>query len=166
MARLSARGRVEVNARRGWFVVQPSLDEAREAFGARLALEPGLLRGLTGPLPAAALARLKTHIADEQAAIRASDAGERSWLLGDFSVCLAQCAGNPLLAGNLMARNPQLGIECKFVLKDSPNFIGVAKGEDKLRLKVNEIIAGAKASGDLDKMAQKCLGRPAGDLPN
>ena len=31
---------------------------------------------------------------------------------------------------------------------------------------VNEIIAGAKASGDLDKMAVKWLGRPAGDLPN
>ena len=69
------------------------------------------------------------------------------------------------VAGNLMARNPQLGTEYKFVLKDSPNFIGVAKGEDKLRLKVNEIIAAAKASGDLDKMAVKWLGRPAGDLP-
>jgi hypothetical protein len=49
------------------------------------------------------------------------------------------------VAGNMMARNPQLGAEYKFVLKDSPNFIGVAKGEDKLRLKVNEIIAAAKA---------------------
>jgi len=70
------------------------------------------------------------------------------------------------VAGNMMARNPQLGTEYKFVLKDSPNFIGVAKGEDKLRAKVNEIIAAAKASGELDKMAQKWLGRPAGDLPN
>ena len=70
------------------------------------------------------------------------------------------------VAGNLMARNPQLGTEHKFVLKDSPNFIGVAKGEDKLQLKVNEIIAGAKANGDFDKMALKWLGRPAGDLPN
>ena len=70
------------------------------------------------------------------------------------------------VAGNLMARNPQLGTEYKFVLKDSPNFIGVAKGDDKLRSKVNEIIAAAKASGDLDKLAQKWLGRPAGDLPN
>ncbi len=70
------------------------------------------------------------------------------------------------VAGNMMARNPNLSAEYKFVLKDSPNFIGVAKGEDKLRLKVNEIIAAAKASGDIDKMAQKWLGRPAGDLPN
>jgi polar amino acid transport system substrate-binding protein len=70
------------------------------------------------------------------------------------------------VAGNMMARNPNLSAEYKFVLKDSPNFIGVAKGEDKLRMKVNEIIAAAKASGDIDKMAQKWLGRPAGELPN
>jgi len=98
MARLSARGMVEVNARRGWFVVQPSLDEAREAFGARLALETGLLHGLAGPLPPASLQRLKDHVADERAAIAGGDAGERSWLLGDFHVCLAECAGNSLLA--------------------------------------------------------------------
>lgn len=39
------------------------------------------------------------------------------------------------VAGNMMARNPNLSAEYKFVLKDSPNFIGVAKGEDKLRLR-------------------------------
>lgn len=70
------------------------------------------------------------------------------------------------VAGNMMARNPQLGTEFKFVLKDSPNFIGLAKGEEKLRAKVNEIIAAAKASGELDRMAVKWLGRPAGELPN
>jgi len=70
------------------------------------------------------------------------------------------------VAGNMMARNPQLGTEYKLLLKDSPNFIGVAKGEDKLRLKVNEIITAAKASGEIDKLALKWLGRPAGDLPN
>ena len=69
------------------------------------------------------------------------------------------------VAGNMMQRNPGLNAEFKFVLKDSPNFIGLNKGEDKLRLKVNEIIAGAKASGDLDKLALKWLGRPAGELP-
>jgi polar amino acid transport system substrate-binding protein len=69
------------------------------------------------------------------------------------------------VAGSMMAKNPQLGTEYKFVLKDSPNFIGVAKGEDKLRSKVNEVLADAKKSGDIDKMAVKWLGRPAGDLP-
>jgi polar amino acid transport system substrate-binding protein len=70
------------------------------------------------------------------------------------------------VAGNLMARNPALGTEFKLLLKDSPNFIGVAKGDDKLRLKVNEIIAAAKASGEIDKLCLKWLGRPSGDLPN
>ena len=70
------------------------------------------------------------------------------------------------VAGNMMARNPQLQTEFKLLIKDSPNFIGVNKGEDALRLKVNEIIAAAKASGDINRMAVKWLGRPAGELPN
>ncbi len=69
------------------------------------------------------------------------------------------------VAGTMMARNAKLDAEYKFVLKDSPNYIGVGKGEDKLRLKVNEIIVEAKKAGDIDRMAQKWLGRPAGDLP-
>jgi polar amino acid transport system substrate-binding protein len=70
------------------------------------------------------------------------------------------------VAGNIMARNPQLGTEFKLLLKESPNYIGVAKGDDKLRLKVNEIIAAARAGGDIDRLCQKWLGRRAGDLPN
>jgi polar amino acid transport system substrate-binding protein len=69
------------------------------------------------------------------------------------------------VAGNMMARNPGFDAEYKLLLKDSPNFIGVGKGEDKLRIKVNEILVTAKKNGDLDKFAQKWLGRPAGDLP-
>lgn len=69
------------------------------------------------------------------------------------------------VAGNMMAKNPQLASEYKLLLKESPNFIGVGKGEDKLKAKVNEILAEAKKSGDLDTMAKKWLGRPAGDLP-
>ena len=68
-------------------------------------------------------------------------------------------------AGTIMVKNPNLQTEFKLLLKDSPNFIGVAKGEDKLRTRVNEIIAEAKKAGDLDKLSNKWLGRPAGDLP-
>ena len=65
-----------------------------------------------------------------------------------------------------MAKNPGVGAECKLLLKDSPNFIGVAKGEDKLRLKVNDILAEAKKAGELDALSKKWLGRPSGDLPS
>ena len=69
------------------------------------------------------------------------------------------------VAGNMMTKNPQLSSEYKLLLKESPNFIGVAKGEDKLKAKVNEIVAEAKKTGELDNLAKKWLGRPAGDLP-
>ena len=68
-------------------------------------------------------------------------------------------------AGLMMQKNPQLGAEFKLLIKDSPNFIGIAKGEDALRAKVNEIIVAARKDGTIDKLAQKWLGRPAGDLP-
>lgn len=69
------------------------------------------------------------------------------------------------VAGNMMTKNPQLSAEYKLLLKDSPNYIGIAKGEDKLKAKVNEIIAEAKKSGELEAMAKKWLGRGLGELP-
>ena len=98
MARLSARGMVEVSSRRGWFVVQPSRADAAEAFSARIAVETGMLSSLDRPLARSKLARLKAHYKAEQAAIEGADAGNRSYLLGDFHVCLADCVSGPLLA--------------------------------------------------------------------
>ena len=74
-------------------------------------------------------------------------------------------ATSAAVAGDMMQKNPQLGAEYKLLLKDSPCFIGIAKGEDPLKAKVNEIIANAKKDGTIDTMAKKWLGRPAGDLP-
>jgi DNA-binding GntR family transcriptional regulator len=103
LARLAARGIVEVHPRRGWFVLQPSPEHAREAFAARRVIETGLIQALPDEgLDDAAIGRLKQHLAQEREAIARSDAGvdaaERSWLLGHFHVCLAECAGNSLLA--------------------------------------------------------------------
>src|SRR2546426_1989078 len=44
LMQLHARGFVEVRSRKGWYVVEPSLDEARDAFAARRAVESGILR--------------------------------------------------------------------------------------------------------------------------
>ncbi len=74
-------------------------------------------------------------------------------------------ATSAAVAGNLMQRNPGLNTEYKLLLKDSPCFIGVAKGEDALLAKVNQIIAAAKAAGELEALSKKWLGRGTGDLP-
>ena len=100
LTHLAARGIVTVSARRGWYVIEPSQDEAREAFEARRVIETGLIRGLQN-LDKAALKRLRQHLKHEQAAVRGSDIGARSFLLGDFHVCLAECLGNSLLADTL-----------------------------------------------------------------
>ena len=100
LTRLAARGIVTVSARRGWYVIEPSEDEAREAFAARRVIETGLIRSLT-TVHKPALKKLKTHLAREKAALQGSDVGARSFLLGDFHVCLAECLGNSLLADTL-----------------------------------------------------------------
>src|SRR4249920_170209 len=61
LMRLAARGIVTVNARRGWFVLEPSVSEAREAFEARQVIECGLIRQLKA-LPAESLKRLRGHV--------------------------------------------------------------------------------------------------------
>jgi polar amino acid transport system substrate-binding protein len=74
-------------------------------------------------------------------------------------------ATSAAVAGNLMQRNPGLNTEYKLLLKDSPCFVGVAKGEDALLAKVNAIIAAAKTAGELEALSKKWLGRGTGDLP-
>jgi DNA-binding GntR family transcriptional regulator len=97
---LAARGIVTVSSRRGWYVIEPSQDEAREAFEARRVIEMGLIR-CTTDVSKAAIKQLKSHLAREKAAVKGSDVGLRSFLLGDFHVCLAECLGNSLLADTL-----------------------------------------------------------------
>ncbi len=100
LVRLAARGIVTVSSRRGWYVVQPSHEEAREAFEARRVIETGLIRR-HGAVDKTAIKRLRQHVRQEQAAVKGSDVGQRSYLLGDFHVCLAECLGNQLLADTL-----------------------------------------------------------------
>ncbi|MNR79379.1 putative HTH-type transcriptional regulator YdfH [compost metagenome] len=100
LMRLATRGIVMVSARRGWFVIEPTASEAREAFEARRVIELGLLRHAR-PLSKQAIGQLREHIAREQAAIAGDDVGARSYLLGDFHVCLCECLGNNLLSDTL-----------------------------------------------------------------
>ena len=97
LIRLAARGIVTVSSRRGWYVVELSVNDAREAFEAREVIEMGLIRR-TQEVSKAALKRLKTHVARQKAAVSGGDVGLRSFLLADFHVCLAECLGNNLLA--------------------------------------------------------------------
>jgi DNA-binding GntR family transcriptional regulator len=97
LIRLETRGIVQVSPRRGWFVIEPSLEEAQEAFQARRAIEMGILRSIETVGPGV-IAKLQDHIARERAAIAGDDVGARSYLLGDFHVCMVEAFGNRILA--------------------------------------------------------------------
>ncbi|WP_042875808.1 transporter substrate-binding domain-containing protein [Cupriavidus necator] len=69
------------------------------------------------------------------------------------------------VAAMAIQKYPKVDAEYKLLLKDSPNFIGVRKGETALLTKVNEILRQAKADGTLGNYAQRWLGRGTGELP-
>jgi DNA-binding GntR family transcriptional regulator len=96
LIRLETRGMLQVSPRRGWFVIEPSLEEAQEAFQARRAVELGILG--TAQAGAAVAGKLREHIRLERDAISAGDIGARSYLLGDFHVCMAEACGHRILA--------------------------------------------------------------------
>ena len=105
LMQLQARGFVEVRSRKGWYVVEPSAEEARDAFAARRAVESGLLaqagQALQGQPLQTAITRMRQHLAQERAAIDQSDPATRAFMLADFHVCLAECLGHRVLADML-----------------------------------------------------------------
>jgi polar amino acid transport system substrate-binding protein len=63
-------------------------------------------------------------------------------------------------AAVIAERNPQRGPVLKFVIKDSPCYVGFNKDEPELKAKLDDIIAKAKADGELEKLSQKWLKAP------
>lgn len=96
LMQLQARGFVEVRPRKGWYVMEPSVEQARDAFAARRIVEAGIVREAGRPLQST-LRKLRRHIDQEQAAIAEADPATRAFLLADFHVCLADCLGQKLL---------------------------------------------------------------------
>lgn len=62
-----------------------------------------------------------------------------------------------VVAAAILAKNPPRKPVMKFLIKNSPCFIGLAKGETALTDKINAIIAKAKADGTLGKISEKWL---------
>ena len=74
---LKARGFVTVRPRSGWYVAEPSFDEAIETYAARRVIETGMLRDAGRPLQSV-IRSLRQHVADEREVIANADAGTRS----------------------------------------------------------------------------------------
>lgn len=68
-------------------------------------------------------------------------------------------------AAKLSADNPGLDMETKFIIKDSPCFIGVKKGNFDLLQWVNVFILHKTLGGQLDELSQKWFGQSLPPLP-
>ena len=95
---LSQKRLVTLEPARGAFVASPSADEARQVFAVRRMLEVELTRAFVASVTPEQLDALRAHVAREQAAVAQGDVADRSELLGDFHVHMAELIGNAVLA--------------------------------------------------------------------
>jgi polar amino acid transport system substrate-binding protein len=68
-------------------------------------------------------------------------------------------AGN-IVAAAILAKNPPRRPEPKFVIKNSPCFVGLNKNEPRLRETVDAALSQARHDGTLDAMSKKWFGAP------
>ena len=93
--------------------------------------------------------------------------GDNAATLSAFSSGQVQVlvAGNTAAAA-LAKNNPSMDIVRKFIIKESPCFIGIKKGNDDLLRWVNVFILHKKLGGDLNKLSKKWLGQDLPPLPS
>ncbi len=85
-----------------------------------------------------------------------------AYLSGQVDVLVT---GNTV-AAKLSADNPNLDIETKFIIKESPAFIGIKKGQMDLLQWVNVFILNKKLGGQLNEFSEKWLGQKLPPLPS
>ncbi|RUM24049.1 GntR family transcriptional regulator [Rhizobium vallis] len=96
MMRLETRGIVHVSPRRGWFVVEPSAEDAMAVYEARRIIEAGLLRSMRS-LTDAGRKALEAHLHEEKHALASGDRQRLTYLMGDFHIRIAELSGNGIL---------------------------------------------------------------------
>lgn len=94
LTQLAAQGFVTVRSRQGWFVIEPSEAEVRQAFAARRLIEATLVREFVRVATARQVKALRGHLHEQHDAVDNEDAPRRTRLLGDFHVRIADMLGN------------------------------------------------------------------------
>ncbi len=86
---------------------------------------------------------------DNNATIAAYLAGQTEFIASGSSVM-----------ASIANKKPDRAPEMKITLKNSPNYIGLAKHEPALKARLDGILDAARADGSLDRQAEKWLGQP------
>ncbi|QRM57647.1 GntR family transcriptional regulator [Sinorhizobium sp. BG8] len=97
LAKLEAQGLVDMYHKRTATVAQPSLEEARDAFAVRRALEREVMKSVMRRWSPATESILRDHVKEEEAAHAKGDVRLSTRLAGEFHLKLAELSGNALL---------------------------------------------------------------------
>jgi DNA-binding GntR family transcriptional regulator len=97
LVRLDAEGLVDIKPHRGASVAEPTIEEAYDIFDMRQCLEREVMQRLSSMEPGPIVAKLKAHLAEEQAAL-GKDHTRSIRLAGEFHILLAELTGSPILA--------------------------------------------------------------------
>jgi len=90
---------VRLEPNRGAFVAEPSREEAREVFEARLLIEPQVAALAAKVIKLEQVKQLRQHLHDEHAALHAGRDSEAIMLSALFHTHLAEISGHSILAG-------------------------------------------------------------------
>ncbi|WP_305967802.1 MULTISPECIES: GntR family transcriptional regulator [unclassified Mameliella] len=97
LVRLQNEGLVVARRNRGAFVAEPSLEEAKQIFEVRRALEREVIRILVERLPESGFDQLEAHVRSEQS-VKGKDGPVSIRLAGEFHTLLAELTGNAVLS--------------------------------------------------------------------
>lgn len=101
LATLEREGLVTIQANRGAFVSEPSVEEARDVFYARRAIEHRVVERLCERVGKEHIQRLNAHVEEERNADRLGNRPDIIRLSGGFHLLLAELAGSSFLYGIL-----------------------------------------------------------------
>lgn len=108
LVRLSGEGLVELRHNRGATVAYPSLEEARDVFSVRRALERLVVEELSGRLTPSQLRQMRAHVERE----RLASGLDSIRLAGEFHLMLAEMTGNATLNAYIV----QIASRCTLIL--------------------------------------------------
>lgn len=75
-------------------------------------------------------------------------------------------ATSNVVAAKLMQENLDKNIGQKFIMKNSPCYIGIRRGDLDFLQWLNVFVTSKKLGGELDALAEKWFGEPLGELPS
>jgi DNA-binding GntR family transcriptional regulator len=131
--RLGHERLIDVIPNRGAFVVDPSLEDAREIYDARRIVEGGIAWRLATRLTSGELDTLRAHFAGEQRAHARGRRFEMIQLSGAFHILLAELTHNPLIVRQMQELVSRTSMLVALFEEDSAPDCGIDEHRSILR---------------------------------